>query len=116
MNILIKNIVRLSRFVNTFLYLAEAKSAKAVLPNAAAGASAPMLLFERDISMSLSNFASVQHRVILIVKRPLADEFTGKITLRSKPGGLLTGRIENLQYTIIPHKECLLLQICVTLW
>ena len=74
MNILIKNIVRLPSFVNTF-------------------------------------FVSVQHRVILIVKRPLADEFTGKITLRSKPGGLLTGRIENLLHTIIPHKECLLLQI-----
>ncbi len=63
MNILIKNIVRLSRFVNTF-------------------------------------FASVQHRVILIVKRLLADEFTGKITLRSKPEGLLTGRIENLQHDV----------------
>ena len=39
------------------LFLAEAKSAKAVLPNAAAGASAPILRFENDISMPLSSFS-----------------------------------------------------------
>jgi hypothetical protein len=37
------------------LYLAEAKSADAVLPNAAAGASAPMLQFESGVSTPLSN-------------------------------------------------------------
>ncbi len=37
------------------LYLAEAKSADAVLPNAAAGASAPMLQFERAASADRSN-------------------------------------------------------------
>ena len=41
--------------VTSNLFFAEAKSAKAVLPNAAAGAFAPMLPFESDISMSLSN-------------------------------------------------------------
>ncbi len=50
-------------FSNSFtnLYLTEAKSAQAVLPNVAAGASAPMLLFESDISMSLSNFSQNSH-------------------------------------------------------
>ncbi len=61
-------------------------------------------------------FVPVQHRVILIVKRPPADEFTGKITLRSKPEGLLTRRIEDLQRIGITHVDCLPLQICVTLW
>jgi hypothetical protein len=37
------------------LYPAEAKSADAVLPNAAAGASAPMLQFESPASAGLSN-------------------------------------------------------------
>jgi hypothetical protein len=37
------------------LFHAEAKSAQAVSPNAAAGASAPMLLFENDASASFSN-------------------------------------------------------------
>jgi hypothetical protein len=37
------------------LYPAEAKSADAVLPNAAAGASAPMLRFESPASAGLSN-------------------------------------------------------------
>jgi hypothetical protein len=40
---------------NPFIYLAEAKTADAVLPNAAAGASAPMLQFERPASAGLSN-------------------------------------------------------------
>ena len=40
----------------SYLYLAEAKSADAVLPNAAAGASAPMLPFESPASAGLSNF------------------------------------------------------------
>ena len=40
------------------LYLAEAKSADAVLPNTAAGASAPMLQFESPASAGLSNFLS----------------------------------------------------------
>ena len=40
----------------SYLYPAEAKSADAVLPNAAAGASAPMLQFESSASAGLSNF------------------------------------------------------------
>ena len=47
----------LSQRLNSNLSLAEAKSAKAVLPNAAAGASAPILRFENDISMPLSSFS-----------------------------------------------------------
>ncbi|MDD5939955.1 MAG: hypothetical protein PUC46_04115, partial [Lachnospiraceae bacterium] len=42
------------------LFLAEAKSAQAVSPNAAAGASAPMLLFENDASASFSNLAPLE--------------------------------------------------------
>ncbi len=49
-----------TRFSNaiskSILYPAEAKSTDAVLPNAAAGASAPMLRFESPASAGLSNF------------------------------------------------------------
>jgi hypothetical protein len=46
----------------SYLYPAEAKSADAVLPNAAAGASAPMLQFESSASAGLSNFLSEVRR------------------------------------------------------
>ncbi len=44
---------------DSYFYLAEAKSADAVLPNAAAGASAPMLEFESPASAGLSNLYPV---------------------------------------------------------
>jgi len=46
------------------LYLAEAKSANAVLPNAAAGASAPMLRFESPASAGLSNLLSLHKKPV----------------------------------------------------
>jgi len=44
-----------NHYIFSYLYLAEAKSADAVLPNAAAGASAPMLRFESPASADRSN-------------------------------------------------------------
>jgi hypothetical protein len=52
-----------------YLYPAEAKSADAVLPNAAAGASAPMLRFESSASAGLSNF--------ILLKKACGQKTTG---------------------------------------
>jgi hypothetical protein len=52
-----------------YLYPAEAKSADAVLPNAAAGASAPLLRFESSASAVLSNF--------ILLKKACGQKTTG---------------------------------------